>query len=64
MSEQLLLTIPVVAQRLSLSRAAVYRLITRGDLVAVRIGRARRVEAREVERFVAHLNVEPANDGH
>lgn len=52
---KLLLTIPDVAERLSLSRAKVYQLLSGGDLKAVHIGRATRVPMAEIERYLSVL---------
>ena len=38
---------------LGLSRATIYNLITRGELRAVKIGRATRIPATELERLLA-----------
>lgn len=43
------LTIPEAARRLALSTMTVRRLLERGDLVRVRIGRSVRVLARSVD---------------
>jgi excisionase family DNA binding protein len=51
--ETRLLKVPEVAARLNLSRSLTYELVQRGDIRAVRIGRARRVPESEVARFVA-----------
>jgi excisionase family DNA binding protein len=53
--ERLLLTVPEAAARLSLGRSKVYELLTRGELQAVRIGRAVRIPVAELEHFVARL---------
>ena len=58
MDELLLLTIPEAASRLSLGRSKTYELIERGLLPVVRIGRAVRIPASEVERFVEKLQAE------
>jgi len=42
-SDERLLTVPVVAQRLSLGKSLVYQLITSGELPSLRIHRSRRV---------------------
>ncbi len=63
---QLLLTIPEAAERLGLSRSQVYIIMRRGELPSVRIGRSRRVAARDLERFVERLREqlrEGAGDG-
>lgn len=51
----LLLTLDEVAEELRCTRRSVERQIAAGRLVAVHIGRAVRVERREVESFVARL---------
>lgn len=43
-----LLTIPEAAERLSISRAQFYRLAIR----RIRIGRAVRIDPRDIERFI------------
>ena len=58
--ERLLLRIPEVAERLTMSRSKVYQLIQSGVLPSVRIDHSRRVRARDLEAFVAALVV----DGH
>lgn len=51
--ETRLLRIPLVAERLTLSRSKTYELIQSGELRAIRVGRARRVPEAELERFIA-----------
>lgn len=51
----LLLTIPEVADLLRLSRAKVFEIVARGDLVSVKIDGARRVRRVDLERYVAEL---------
>ena len=58
---QLLLTISAAAERMSLGRSKTYELIQEGLLNPVRIGRAVRIPASEVERFVAKLQAEQAD---
>lgn len=45
--------IPEVAERLSVSPRSVWRLISLGELKAVRCGRSTRVSAESVEQFIA-----------
>lgn len=52
-SADTLLTVKEVAGRLSIGRTTVYELIARGDLPAIRIGRARRIPASALDRFIA-----------
>ena len=53
--EPLLLRIDDAAQRLSISRATMYRLIQRGEVPVVRIGSAVRVRAFELDLWVAGI---------
>lgn len=55
MSEQLLLRVEETAEVLGLGRTTVYRLIRDGDLHPVKVGRATRIPADELERYVADL---------
>lgn len=48
-----LLSVSQVAQRLGVSRQRVDRLITKGQLRAVHLGRHRYIETAEVERYLA-----------
>jgi excisionase family DNA binding protein len=50
--QPLLLTIPQVAKKLGLSRAMVYILINREGLPVIRLGRAVRVSATSLEKWV------------
>ena len=60
--ERLLLRIPEVADRLTMSRTKVYELIQSGALPSVRIDRSRRVRVRDLEAFVGSLTVGGRND--
>jgi excisionase family DNA binding protein len=51
-SSPLLLTIPQVAQSLALSRASVYKLIATHELPVMRFGRAVRVSAASLYKWV------------
>ena len=53
--DDLLLRIPEVAQRLSLSRAKVYELIGAGALTSVKIDGSRRVRATDLRAYVDSL---------
>lgn len=48
-----LVTIPVAAERLGVSRSKLYQLIADGELPTVRIDRARRIAVRDLRTFVA-----------
>jgi excisionase family DNA binding protein len=47
-----LLTAVEVARLLRISRSAVYKLMQRGDLPSLLVGRLRRIRARDVERYL------------
>lgn len=53
--DQLLYTIDETAEILGLSRATIYRLVKSGHLVAVKVGRLRRVTRQALERFTMDL---------
>lgn len=53
--DRVLLTTTEAAARLSIGRSKLYELIAEGSVRTVRIGRAVRVPAREVERFADDL---------
>ena len=50
--DQLLLTVPETARLLRISRNLAYELVARGDLPAVRLGRAIRVPRRSLDDWV------------
>lgn len=52
MPESILLRVPEVALRLGLGRSTIYGLIASGELMSVRVGRARRVPAASVDAWV------------
>ena len=49
---KLLLTIPEVAGQLNLGRSLVYLLVMRGEIDSIKVGRARRVPAEALQRFI------------
>ena len=53
-----LLKIEEVCQRTSLSRSAIYRVITAGELKMVKIGKAARVLETELDRWIYSLEGE------
>ena len=53
-----LLKIEEVCQRTSLSRSAIYRVITAGELKIVKIGKAARVLETELDRWIYSLEGE------
>jgi excisionase family DNA binding protein len=59
MSDQLL-TAAEVADQLRVSTMTVYRLIRRGELPAVRVGRNYRVRERDLHAFLDQQVVDPA----
>ena len=52
-----LITIPVAAARLGLSRSKLYELIADGELPTVRIGRARRIAVDDLRLFISQRRV-------
>jgi excisionase family DNA binding protein len=65
--EKLLLTVPEVAELLSLSRARVYELMAFGGddpLPSLRIGRSRRVRPDELKAWVRRQDSLPALSAH
>ncbi len=52
-----LLTVSEVAATMRVSNMTVYRLIKRGDLPAIRLGKTYRVLESEVERYLSGLLV-------
>lgn len=55
-----LLTAGEVADQLRVSTMTVYRLIRRGDLAAVRVGRNYRVRVGDLDAYLATQVVDPA----
>ena len=60
---EVLLTVDEAAKRLALGRTMVYELIGRGDLPSLKIGRARRIPASALERWVMDQVVPHLNPG-
>ena len=58
--EKQLYTLPEVQEALSLGRSKVYELMAAGELRPLRVGRAVRFRAQEVEAFVERLQSEQA----
>jgi excisionase family DNA binding protein len=56
-----LLTAAEVAEQLRVSTMTVYRLIRRGELPAVRVGRNYRVREGDLETYLAGQVVDPAS---
>ena len=61
MSDEELLTVEEVEQRLKIGRTKVYELINRGDLPSVTIDRCRRVLRSDLNAFIARLRTEAAH---
>jgi len=53
--EKQLYTLPQVQEALSLGRSKIYQLIGAGELRPLRVGRAVRFRAQEIEAFVERL---------
>ncbi len=59
------LTVREVARRLAVGRTTVYELIAKRELVAIRIGRARRIPESALERWIAqHIDDEGGDAWH
>lgn len=56
-----LLTAAEVAEQLRVSTMTIYRLIRRGELPAVRVGRNYRVRASDLDSYLASQVVDPAS---
>lgn len=56
-----LLTAAEVADQLRVSTMTIYRLIRRGELPAVRVGRNYRVRAEDLDAYLAGQVVDPAS---
>lgn len=56
------LTVAEVAETMRLSRMTVYRLVQRGDLPAVRVGRSYRVPADALDAYLAAAEVAPEDE--
>ncbi len=58
-----LLTVTEVASDLRVSKMTVYRLIKRGNLPAVRVGRGYRIKAQTVEQYLTKESIPPKTEG-
>ena len=59
MGEELLVTIPEAARRLSIARSHLYQHLKRGTIASVHIGRSRRILVKDLNLFVEDLRAEP-----
>lgn len=57
-ASKVLLTVEEAAARLNLGRTSMFALIKNGHIASVRIGRARRIPAAEVDAYAARLVAE------
>jgi excisionase family DNA binding protein len=57
--QQVLLRLDEAAKSLAVSKSHLERMVARGELRAVHIGRGRRVPTSEIERWLAEQMVEP-----
>ena len=62
MSEELLITIPEAARRLSIARSHLYQHLKRGSIRSVHIGRSRRILVKDLNLFIEDLRVESIGD--
>ncbi|MFZ3062877.1 MAG: helix-turn-helix domain-containing protein [Actinomycetota bacterium] len=58
-----LLTVPEVAAMLRVSTMTVYRLIKRGELSAIRVGRGYRITSQAVDRYLASESTTSGTSG-
>ena len=64
LSQRLLLRPDEVAAILGLSRSTIYELLRAGELPTVHIGRAARIPARDLQRWIEqHTGANGASDG-
>jgi excisionase family DNA binding protein len=50
--ERLVVTVSEAASMLGISRAKIYPMILSGEIRSLKIGRSRRIPAREIESFI------------
>ncbi len=48
-------SIPLITQRFNISRSRIYRMLSQGDIQAVKVGRSTRIVTRSVEAYFARL---------
>lgn len=53
--DKVLLTVPEAAARLGVARSYLYTRVMRGELVSVKLGRARRIPVHALDQFVERL---------
>ncbi len=53
--DKLLVTVDDAARRLSIGRSHLYEYLLRGSLRSIRIGRSRRIAARDLQAFIDQL---------
>jgi len=58
MSEELLVTVPEAARRLSIARSHLYQHLKRGTIRSVHIGRSRRILVRDLNMFIEDLRAD------
>ena len=56
--QKALLSIPEVGELTGLSRATIYRCITSGKILSVKVGSSRRVTPRALQTFVDNLETD------
>ena len=54
-SDRMLLTVEEAAERLSISRAQMWRLISRGDIASLHVGRLRRIEPEALSDYISRM---------
>ena len=62
MNDVILLTVEGAAQRLGMSRGAIYPLILSGDIPSIKIGKSRRIPIAQLDAWVALQVSEQSSD--
>ncbi len=61
-TEKLLLSVDLEAQRLSIGRSLMYKLVMQGEIASVKVGRRRLVSRDAILQFVSRLEAEQAEE--
>jgi excisionase family DNA binding protein len=57
--DEILITIPEAARRLSIARSHLYQHLKRGTIASVHIGRSRRILVKDLNIFIEDLREDP-----
>lgn len=61
-TESLLFTVSQASDRLELGRSLVYKLVMKGEIASIKVGRARRIPAAALDQFVVERLAESHRD--